>query len=195
MKEFFFRYRGWLFVPSAVIMLVLAKPTMLSLIVGFLVSFLIGEGIRIWAVGFSGVTTRKSELDAPILITAGPYAHLRNPLYLGNLISWIGFCIAAAGGAAVWAQVVIYVSVVASYLIIYGNIIPLEEQFLEKQFGEPFREYLKNVPRMFPSLKAYDKQNGTWVPRVILVAESQTIIMLLAVAALLILKYMHILNF
>lgn len=191
MKEFIFRFRGWLFIPSALLMLYLAKPTPLSLAIGFLIA-LMGESIRIWAVGFSGVTTRKSELEAPLLVTAGPYAMVRNPLYVGNLITWVGFSIAAAGAAALWAQIVIIGSVILSYAIIYGNIIPLEEQFLEKQFGEPFREYLKHVPRMLPQLKPYEKQNGKWDPGVILKAESQTIIMLLILGAVLVLKYVKV---
>ena len=188
MKEFIFKFRGWLFVPSALLMLYLAKPTPVSLIIGFLIA-LAGESIRIWAVGFSGVTTRKSELEAPLLVTAGPYAMVRNPLYVGNLITWLGFSIAAAGAAPLWAKIVIIGSMILSYAIIYGNIIPLEEQFLEKQFGEPFREYLKNVPQMLPQMKPYDKQNGTWDPGVILKAESQTIIMLLISGAILVLKF------
>ncbi len=191
MKEFIFRFRGWLFVPSALLMLYLAKPTPLSLAIGFLIA-LMGESIRIWAVGFSGVTTRKSELEAPLLVTAGPYAMVRNPLYVGNLITWFGFSIAAAGAAPLWAQIVIIGSMILSYAIIYGNIIPLEEQFLEKQFGEPFREYLKHVPPMLPQLKPYDKQNGTWDPGVILKAESQTIIMLLIAGAILVLKFVKV---
>ena len=191
MKNFIFKYRGWLFVPSAILMLYLAKPTPLSLAIGFLVA-LIGEGIRVWAVGFSGVTTRKSELEAPLLVTAGPYALVRNPLYVGNLITWLGFCIVSAGAAPLWAKIVIFLSVIISYAIIYGNIIPLEEEFLEKEFGEPFREYLKNVPRMLPQMKPYQKQNGTWDPGVILKAESQTIIMLVILAGIMILKFIKV---
>lgn len=191
MKEFIFKFRGWLFVPSALLMLYLAKPTPLSLAIGFLIA-MAGESIRIWAVGFSGVTTRKSELEAPLLVTAGPYAMVRNPLYVGNLITWVGFSIAAAGAAPLWAKVVIIGSMILSYAIIYGNIIPLEEQFLEKQFGEPFREYLKHVPQMWPQMKPYDKQNGKWDSGVILKAESQTIIMLLISGAILVLKFIKV---
>lgn len=191
MKEFIFRFRGWLFIPSALLMLYLAHPTPLSLAIGLIIA-LAGEGIRIWAVGYSGVTTRKSELEAPVLVTAGPYALVRNPLYVGNLITWVGFSIAAAGAAPLWAKIVIIGSVILSYAIIYGNIIPLEEQFLEKEFGEPFREYLKHVPQMLPQMKPYDKQNGKWDPGVILKAESQTIIMLVILAGVLFLKFINV---
>lgn len=194
MKNFIFKYRGWLFIPAAIIMLILARPTISSLIVGLIVSFIIGEGIRIWAVGYSGVTTRRSELEAPKLITAGPYALVRNPLYVGNLISWLGFCIAASGAAPIMAKVLIFLSVLVSYAIIYGNIIPLEEEFLEKEFGETFIEYKKHVPRVFPRLKLYEKQSGKWDPGVIISAESHTIIMLIVVSIILVVKYMYLIN-
>lgn len=195
MRDFIFRYRGWLFIPAALLMLYLAKPTMLSLAVGFAIVFLGGEAIRIWAVGYSGVTTRKSELDAPQLVTAGPYGLVRNPLYLGNLISWLGFCAAASGGANLVERIVIFGATIISYLIIYGNIIPHEEQFLAGQYGEQFQDYLKKVPCFLPNFKAYDNPQGKWKPSVILTAESQTIIMLLAVAAVMVLKFLKILPF
>ncbi|MCD4785956.1 MAG: isoprenylcysteine carboxylmethyltransferase family protein [Candidatus Eremiobacteraeota bacterium] len=194
MRDFIFRYRGWLFIPAAIIMLILARPTVSSLIVGLIVSFVIGEGIRIWAVGYSGVTTRGSELEAPKLITAGPYALIRNPLYMGNLMSWLGFCIAASGAAPIWVKAVIFLSMLVSYIIIYGNIIPHEEAFLEKEFKEPFIEYKKHVPAMLPRLKPYEKQNGKWDPGVIISAESHTIIMLIVVSIVLVVKYMYLIN-
>jgi len=175
-------------------MLILARPTITSLIAGLIISFVIGEGIRIWAVGYSGVTTRRSELEAPSLITAGPYAIVRNPLYVGNLISWLGFCVAASGGAELWAKILIFLSFLISYAIIYGNIIPFEEEYLEKEFGKQFIEYIKHVPPMFPRIKPYSKQNGKWDSGVIISAESHTIIMLIVVSIILIIKYMYFIN-
>jgi len=184
-----FRYRGWLFLPAAIVILFLARPTVTSMAVGFAIAFLIGEGIRIWAVGFTGVTTRHSEVKAPRLITAGPYAYLRNPLYLGNLISWLGFCIAACGAAPMWATAAIFGSVIFTYSVVYGFVIAHEEEFLTGTFGEPFREYLKHVPAIIPRLKPYEKQNGTYDPKVILRAEIQTIIMLIIIVGLMVMKY------
>ncbi|MFP4499205.1 MAG: methyltransferase family protein [Vulcanimicrobiota bacterium] len=188
MKDFYFKYRGWLFVPAALIMLILAKPTLISLITGFvLVGF--GEGIRIWAVGYSGVTTRDKKLKAPRLITAGPYGYIRNPLYLGNLISWLGFSIACAGNAPFWAQSTIILSVLLSYAIIYGKVIPLEENFLRETFGEPYEQYLEEVPRLCPNFKYYSQPEGVFNRAVITSAEIHTIIMLLIIIVLILLKY------
>jgi protein-S-isoprenylcysteine O-methyltransferase Ste14 len=188
MKNFIFKYRGALFIPAAAVMLILAKPTLFSLILGFFL-VIVGEWIRVWAVGFTGVTTRDDKVTAPRLITAGPYAHLRNPLYLGNLISWTGFSIASVGAASPWASAVIFVLTFASYAIIYGNIIPYEEEYLRKTFGEPFDEYCQSVPRLLPSMKPYTNQEGVYDPKVIFNAEVHTIIMLLAVTAVVVLKF------
>jgi protein-S-isoprenylcysteine O-methyltransferase Ste14 len=195
LRDFIFKYRGWLFIPTAIAMLYLAKPTMPSLVFGLAVSFLLGEGIRIWAVGFTGVTTRDDKVVAPSLVTAGPYAHLRNPLYLGNLISWIGFCIASAGAVPPWAAAVIFGATILSYGVIYGAIIPLEEAYLEKTFGEPFKEYVKSVPRLLPRPAPYQNAQGRYDPGVILRAELHTILMLLALAAVLVLKFTGTLTF
>jgi protein-S-isoprenylcysteine O-methyltransferase Ste14 len=191
MRKKIFQYRGTLFVPAAILMLVLGKPTVTSIIIGLAISFLIGEGIRIFAVGYSGTTTRADQLKAPELVTAGPYAHVRNPLYLGNFISWIGFSVAAAGEAPLISQVIIYSFVIISNLVIYGIIIPLEEEYLESQYSDQYKDYKKSVPRLFPCLKAYDKQNGIYKPDVIAKAESQTIIMLIGVSVLIIVKYFY----
>ena len=50
-----------------------------------------------WAVGYSGVTTRGDTVTAPALVTAGPYAYVRNPLYVGNFLTAAGFAIAFTG--------------------------------------------------------------------------------------------------
>ncbi len=195
MRDFIFKYRGWLFIPAALIMLYLARPTLISLTIGLGISFLLGEGIRVWAVGFTGVTTRDDKVVAPMLITAGPYSHLRNPLYLGNLISWLGFAIASSGDVPLWASAVVFASVILSYAVIYGAIIPLEENYLRKTFGEPFDEYLQSVPRLLPSLKPYDKPQGVYDPSVILKAEMHTIIMLIVLAGLMVAKYAGVMKF
>jgi protein-S-isoprenylcysteine O-methyltransferase Ste14 len=192
MNNFMFKYRGGLFIPAALLMLFIGKPTFTSIVIGFLISFVIGEGIRIWAVGFSGITTRSNKIEAPELVTSGPYAHVRNPIYVGNFISWMGFCIASTGSAPLWATFIIYGITIFSNILIYGTIIPLEEEFLENKFGEVYRKYKKAVPSVIPTLKSYNRQQGTYKIHAIRTHEIQTILMLFIVASLIIIKHLII---
>lgn len=41
---------------------------------------------RTWAAGFVETTARERETHAEVLLTAGPYAYVRNPMYLGILV-------------------------------------------------------------------------------------------------------------
>jgi protein-S-isoprenylcysteine O-methyltransferase Ste14 len=78
------------------------------------------------------------------LATSGPYAHTRNPLYLGSLLIGIGFAIAARSW---W----IGLALVIMFFAIYVPVIRSEEAFLRGRFPE-FDEYAKRVPRMLPRI-------------------------------------------
>jgi hypothetical protein len=80
------------------------------------------------------------------LATTGPYAHTRNPLYLGSLLMGFGFAVAARS----WWVVVVLVGM---FFSIYVPVIRGEETFLREKFPE-FEEYAKRVPRMVPRFTA-----------------------------------------
>lgn len=111
----------------------LAHPTWRSLAVG---AILIVPGLLIRALASGHV--RKNET----LVTTGPYAYTRNPLYLGSLLIGIGFAIAARSW---WVGVLLIVMFFAIYL----PVIRGEEKFLRETFPD-FEEYARQVPRMFP---------------------------------------------
>ena len=77
----------------AVLYFWLARPTWRSLEIGTL---LIVPGLLIRALASGHV--RKNEA----LATSGPYAHTRNPLYLGSLLIGIGFALALVIGGLAW---------------------------------------------------------------------------------------------
>ena len=148
-------------IPTAVLVVVLCQPTLRSFLGGMLIACL-GEALRMWGVGYSGLTTRSSKVTAPELVTAGPYAYVRNPLYVGNFITALGFYCIAAGGIGWGMRLLLLAILVATYVTVYGLIIPLEEEYLRKTFGEPYLEYLRHVPRVIPRSTPYEDARGTF---------------------------------
>lgn len=119
----------------AVLYFWLARPTWRSIALG---TVLIVPGLVIRALASGHV--RKNEA----LATSGPYAHTRNPLYLGSLLIGIGFAVAARSW---WVGGVL----VVMFFAIYLPVIQGEEQFLRERFPE-FEEYAQRVPRMLPRI-------------------------------------------
>ncbi|MHB2019757.1 MAG: methyltransferase family protein [Candidatus Xenobia bacterium] len=187
MREWVFKWRGALLIPAGLSVYVFGTPTRESFVVGLVIA-LLGEAVRVWGVGYTGVTTRDNKVIAPRLTTAGPYAYLRNPLYLGNCITALGFYVAACGAASMAVRIALAVLMVALYGGVYGTIIPLEEAYLGKTFGLEYTEYCKRVPRMLPNFAPYADPQGTFDWQVIPQAEVHTIGLLLIVGVLFFLK-------
>jgi protein-S-isoprenylcysteine O-methyltransferase Ste14 len=173
LQEFVFKNRGLLLALPAAVLARCGKPSAGSIAAGLPLAFA-GELIRCWAVGYSGVTTRNDAVTAPKLVTAGPYAYVRNPLYLGNFITAAGFAIAFTGknsGAARSALVLGSLGIMAA---VYATIIPHEEAYLRSQFGEVFDWYCERVPRVIPQFEPLPDAQGEWQPDAVLTAESKT---------------------
>ena len=113
----------------------LSRPTPASLLAGGAVA-LAGLAVRAWAAGH----LRKNQT----LAASGPYAHVRNPLYIGTLLTGVGFGIAGA-------HLAIAVVMVAFFLLYYLPVVEEEESHLRKIL-EGYEEYAKRVPRLLPSL-------------------------------------------
>ena len=81
-RQKIFSYRSYTPIPFLIVMVIFANPTLLSLVVGFIIA-LVGELIRIWGVGYAGSETRTTgPVGGSKLVTNGPYAYVRNPLYI-----------------------------------------------------------------------------------------------------------------
>ena len=78
------------------------------------------------------------------LITTGPYARIRHPLYAGLF----GWCLALTLLTANWIFTAVCV------LVFLGLLwrIPREEQMMIEAFGEEYRDYMKHTGRLFPKL-------------------------------------------
>ncbi len=121
----------------------LAKPTPASILIGAVVAIL-GLLLR----GLASGHVQKNEQ----LATSGPYAHTRNPLYLGSLILAAGFTLAARSW---W----IALAVIALFIAIYIPVIRAEEKFLRERFPQ-FENYAGHVPLLVPRLTAYEGTRG-----------------------------------
>jgi hypothetical protein len=131
-------------------------------------------------------------VTAPALVTAGPYAYVRNPLYVGNTVIALGFWLAFSGGLPIIESAMMLVFLIVMVAGVYATIIPLEEAYLIETFGAPYREYLERIPSIFPTHRppAGSERLGTWRADVIFHAEIITLLFFgLMVAALLVKLY------
>jgi protein-S-isoprenylcysteine O-methyltransferase Ste14 len=124
--------------------LIFARPNEFSIIFGAVIVFA-GEGIRVWA---SGHLIRNDEVT-----TSGPYAYLRDPLYLGRLLLLIGFCIMG------WVYDLILLLIGLGVFFIYymPRKYGKEMARLEGIFGEEYREYASYTHGLIPRLRPYPK--------------------------------------
>ena len=170
-----FKYRGALLAAPALLLAIFGKPNGASIGFGLPFAFA-GEAIRCWAVGYSGVTTRGDSVTAPKLVTAGPYAYVRNPLYLGNLLTAFGFAVAFTGRNAPLERWGLLALSLGTMLAVYATIVPHEEQYLRATFGASYDAYTERVPRIIPRSTASTPQEGVYDAGVIARAESRTFI-------------------
>ena len=127
----------------AALFLWLARPTplYLSLSLALVVPGLLLRGYA------SGYVKKNAELT-----TTGPYAHTRNPLYLGSMMIAFGFAVAARSP---WIAVVL----VVLFIAIYVPVIRSEEEYLRSVFPD-FDAYAAAVPRLLPRLVARSDSNA-----------------------------------
>ena len=146
-RNFLFSNRSFTPVPIALVIIYLSNPSILYFIYGMPL-ILIGELIRINAVSYAGGITRTMNVGAPSLCTSGPYSRTRNPLYLGNMIIYLGIVLVAGGEYVFILEGVVFLYFTFQYMM----IISLEEETLKKLFGDEYISYTENVPRLFPRI-------------------------------------------
>ena len=146
--NFFFKIRSFTPIPFIFALLYFAKPTWQTTTLG-LAFMVIGEFLRIWAVGYAGASTRARTLGAARdLVTTGPYGYVRNPLYLGNFLLSFGVCLVAN---VTWLIPLLVVGYVLQYL----PIVAVEEGYLLEACGVVYQAYQERVPRFLPRLQPY----------------------------------------
>jgi protein-S-isoprenylcysteine O-methyltransferase Ste14 len=103
----------------------------------------------LWLRGYaSGYVKKNQELT-----TTGPYAWVRNPLYLGSILI-------AAGFAAALLSWIVGLALSIMFVAIYVPVIVSEERFLQATFPG-FDAYCRQVPRLIPRLRRATGLPGT----------------------------------
>jgi len=153
LRDTLFTARSYTPIPFLAAGLIFGKPNIITLAAGVLVS-LSGEAIRLWAVGHAGSETRVTgSVGASRLVATGPYAYIRNPLYVGNILLYTGFAVMANVSwlvplALVW------------FFFQYAMIISREEEFLRQKFDGEYTQYCSAVSRFLPRLNPYQRSEG-----------------------------------
>ena len=154
--DFTTRLGGWLFrhrtslpLPfAAAILIVPAGPAAhsIGLIASGLAVTMLGEMLRLWGVHHIGAISRTRTDRLGPLVDSGPFARLRNPLYVGNIAIWVGFALTAG---LVWLAPVILILLGLEY----HAIVRWEEHLLESRLGDAYRAYAARVPRWIPAAR------------------------------------------
>ena len=92
---------------------------------------------------FSRIPRRvKIERTPTYLLTRGPYRFSRNPMYVAELVLWLGWAI-------LYGSIVIFVALLVMAQLMNKRVVAREERDLEARFGESYLEYKNKVPRWF----------------------------------------------
>jgi protein-S-isoprenylcysteine O-methyltransferase Ste14 len=146
-----FRHRGWLPVPFLLVPLLARGNTdAMNWILGF-VFIVLGEAIRLAGVAAAGTVTRRRSRTVQRLVTYGIFAWMRNPLYVGNFLIWLGFIVISGVFWFIPVAIVLFA-------IEYTLIVRYEEGVLESIFGDEYLRYKSRTSRWFPRPPGTDEE-------------------------------------
>lgn len=160
--------------------LFLARPTSPWALMSGLLLVALGQALRFWAAG-SVIRYRGEKVGAEKLVTWGPYALARNPLYMGNGLIGAGWGIMAG-----WKAFFLFVG---AFILLYNLlIIPWEEGFLEGKFGAAYKDYQERTGRFFPARWDSSWLKGPFDRLILWKSERHSVYVTLAGTALLLLR-------
>jgi protein-S-isoprenylcysteine O-methyltransferase Ste14 len=152
-----FKGRGLFWGVLALIAVIFPGSRDLARLSAGLLLVIAGQALRYRAAGYIP-KYRTEVIGAPVLVTWGPYAYIRNPLYTGNAIMGLGWALMLS---LFWVPVFALLFVVLYCMI----IIPAEEEFLGQKFGNSYSDYRANVPALIPrTFKAYSAASAEEKP-------------------------------
>jgi protein-S-isoprenylcysteine O-methyltransferase Ste14 len=107
----------------------------------------IGMVLRVWGTAYLGYSTvHHGQMQAALIMADGPFRYVRNPLYLGGWFMMVATSLLMPPTGALFTVVL--------FTVFLLRLILGEEAFLTGQLGEPYRKYLRAVPRLVPPLRA-----------------------------------------
>jgi protein-S-isoprenylcysteine O-methyltransferase Ste14 len=107
----------------------------------------VGMVLRVCGTAYLGYgTVHHGQMQAGFMMADGPYRYVRNPLYLG------GWCMMAAMSLIMPPTGALFSMTLLT--VFFLRLILGEEAFLTSVLGEPYREYLRAVPRLVPRLRS-----------------------------------------
>jgi len=167
--KLFFRYRNGLFPVVYLAIFLFSKPGLFmgdkqldryACIIGIII-ILAGQLFRVMVIGFAYIKRggKDGKVYAPSLVVSGFYAHVRNPMYVGNYLILLGFVILYG---SVWA----YLFILPFFTLVYYSIVVNEENYLREKFGTEYDDYAKYVNRFIPDLsglkQSLDEYEYNW---------------------------------
>ncbi len=143
--------------PLVLALFVFSQVTDASLRAGS-VLILLGVALRVWANGYIGdrkVNETKGTGKVGQLMTAGPYAFVRHPLYLGSFLIGAGFCLTMGN---LWVSLAAF----AAFAGAYADKMRQEDELLRAECGPAWVDYAAAVPQLIPRRRRYPHRRGQW---------------------------------
>jgi protein-S-isoprenylcysteine O-methyltransferase Ste14 len=124
--------------------LVIARPVSISLYALSCFLVLLGCVLRSWAAGYLFKGKR--------VAVGGPYAYIRNPLYVGSFVLGTGFCVALWQKPLPLSSILLAAGFLLGFGVVYRSKTLAEEKELAANLGEPYAAYARRVPPFLPLL-------------------------------------------
>jgi protein-S-isoprenylcysteine O-methyltransferase Ste14 len=141
------RWRQYLGIVFLILLVLAGQPIGLLFNLGAPI-VLLGIAIRLWASGH----VKKNQS----LATSGPYAYVRHPLYVGNHLIALGYCLASS----LWWSLPVWIAVALAF---YPHAIRDEDQRLAQRFPAQWNEWSRQTKALIPRLSPYPEGGrGLW---------------------------------
>ena len=165
--------RQWFAILFVPLVALLGNTNILAFIIGTLI-IVVGEAVRLWASGH----VHKNQM----LATDGPYAMVRHPLYVGNILVLLGFSIASTQW---WAFLLM------GFLLwfYYPPAIAYEDNKLHQAFGEQWENWSRDIHALIPKFTTPSAGNSSWSFKQSLMRNGEPVIALYLLAFLYILFF------